>query len=93
MDQFMVRLNGKPKEYMDRFLDKGYFNTKSEVVRLGVMELANKYKLDVEEYKPTKEELIKIGKAMDRDIKKARKEKTIVSEKEFRKRYAKYFEK
>ena len=70
MDEFMVRLNGKPKEYVDKFLEQGYFNTKSEVVRLGIMELASKYKLECDEYVPSKEELKLVGKAVERELKK-----------------------
>jgi len=66
----MVRLNGKPKEYVDRFIEKGYFNTKSEIVRLGIMELASKYKIDTEEYMPSKEEVKLVGKAVERELKK-----------------------
>ena len=70
MDEFIVRLNGKPKEYIDKFLEKGYFNTKSEIVRLGIMELANKYKIDNEEYLPSKEEIKLVGKAVEKELKK-----------------------
>ena len=61
MNEFMVRLNGKPKEYVDKFIEKGYFNTKSEVIRLGIMELASKYKLDTDFYIPEKDELKLLG--------------------------------
>jgi len=70
MDEFVVRLNGKPKEYVDRFIEKGYFNTKSEIVRLGIMELASKYKIDTDIYTPSKEELRLVGKAVERELKK-----------------------
>jgi len=84
MDEFIVRLNGKPKEYVDRFLEKGYFNTKSEVVRLGIMELASKYKIDTEEYLPSKEEIKLVGKAVKREMAKIKNGKTKVhSQEEF----------
>jgi Arc/MetJ-type ribon-helix-helix transcriptional regulator len=43
MTEFLVRLKGKPKEYMDRLIEDGYFKTKSEIVRLGVLEVSMKY--------------------------------------------------
>ncbi len=84
----MVRLNGKPKEYVDRFIEKGYFNTKSEIVRLGIMELASKYKIDTEEYIPSKEEVKLVGKAVEKELAKIKTGKTKVhSQEEFFKKF------
>ena len=80
MDEFIVRLNGKPKEYVDKFIEQGYFNTKSEIVRLGIMELANKYNID----EPSLEEVKLVNKAIDREMAKIDSGKTKVhSQKEF----------
>jgi len=80
MDEFVIRLNGKPKEYVDRFIEKGYFNTKSEIIRLGIMELASKYKID----DPSYEEVTLVNKAIKKEMNKIKTNKTKVhSQEEF----------
>ena len=69
MDEFVVRLKGKPKEYMNRLIKKGYFGTKADIIRLGVIEISKKYLYT----SILKEKLELIGKAVERDLKKARK--------------------
>jgi len=83
MDEFMVRLKGKPKEYMDVLLKRGYFSTKSEIVRHGILALATKY--DVEnDYVVDKDELIKVGKVVERELRDIKKKKSkLYTEKEF----------
>jgi len=68
MYEFLVRLKGKPKEYMDQLLEEGYFDTRSEIVRLGVIELSKRYLNN----DPSKEELELVGKAVERDLKRAK---------------------
>lgn len=71
MYEFLVRLKGKPKECMDQLLKEGYFNTRSEIVRLGVIELSKRYLTnDI-----SKEELELVGKAVERDLKKIKNNK------------------
>jgi Arc/MetJ-type ribon-helix-helix transcriptional regulator len=84
MTDFLVRLKGKPKEYMDRLIEEGYFKTKSEIVRLGVLEVSMKYLYnDI-----SKEELSLVGISVEKelnDIKKSKKK--LYSEKDFKKKY------
>ncbi len=74
MDEFIVRLKGKPKEYLDILLKEGYFNTKSEIVRHGILALANKYNVE-QDYVVDKDELIKVGKAVKRELRDIQKKK------------------
>ena len=86
MDTFVVRLKGKPKEYVDYFLEKGYFNTKSEIVRLGILELSRKYLLNDE---ISKKELKLVGNAVERDLKKIKSTKQkFYTENDFKKKFA-----
>jgi Arc/MetJ-type ribon-helix-helix transcriptional regulator len=79
--EFMVRLKGKQAKYLSDFVEQGYYATKSEVVRAGILELAQKHKV---EEKPSKEEVILVNKAIDKEMKKilSGKKKTY-TEKEF----------
>jgi Arc/MetJ-type ribon-helix-helix transcriptional regulator len=85
MYEFLVRLKGKPKECMDQLLKEGYFNTRSEIVRLGVIELSRRYlNNDI-----SKEELKLVGKAVERDLKDIKKSgKKLYSEEDFKKKYS-----
>ncbi len=82
MNEFLVRLNGKPKEYLSRLLNEGYFSTKAEVVRLGIIEVSKRY-LD---NGISKDELELVGKAVERDLKKV-KNKKFNTERDFKKKY------
>jgi len=72
--EFMVRLKGKQAKYLSDFIEQGYYTTKSEVVRAGILELAQKHK--VEEAKPSKEEVILVNRAIAREMDKIKKGKT-----------------
>jgi Arc/MetJ-type ribon-helix-helix transcriptional regulator len=78
--EFMVRLKGKQAKYLSDFVNKGYYATKSEVVRAGILELAQKHKVDEE--KPSKEEVILVNKAIAREMEKIKsgKKKTYTEE-------------
>jgi Arc/MetJ-type ribon-helix-helix transcriptional regulator len=84
MTEFLVRLKGKPKEYMDRLIEDGYFKTKSEIVRLGVLEVSMKYLYnDI-----SKEELSLVGSAVEKELNDIKKnKKKLYSEKDFKKKY------
>lgn len=84
MTDFLVRLKGKPKEYMDRLIQEGYFKTKSEIVRLGVLEVSMKYlNNDI-----SKEELSLVGTAVEKELRDIKKNKQkLYSEKDFKKKY------
>lgn len=70
----MVRLKGKSKEYMNILLKRGYFSTKSEIVRPWILALATKY--DVEnDYVVDSDELIKVGNAVKRELSYIKKKK------------------
>ncbi len=71
--EFMVRLKGKQAKYLSDFVDKGYYATKSEVVRAGILELAHKHKTIDE--KPSKEEVILVNKAIAKEMDKIKKGK------------------
>lgn len=43
VEQILVRLEGKPKEILHDLLDKGYFKTKNEVIRAGILQLEKEY--------------------------------------------------
>jgi Arc/MetJ-type ribon-helix-helix transcriptional regulator len=64
MSNFLVRLKGKPKEYIDRLIQEGYFKTKSEIIRLGVLEVSMKYlNNDI-----SKKELGLVGYAVEKEL-------------------------
>lgn len=82
--EFMVRLKGKQAKYLSDFVEQGYYTTKSEVVRAGILELAHKHK--VEEEKP---EMELLGKAIERDMEEIKQGKSkLYSEKEFQKKFS-----
>ena len=82
--EFVVRLKGKQEHILKDFVEKGYYNTKSEVIRAGLLELAQKHNLE-----PSLEEVILVRKAIKNEFNKIKnnKEKTI-SEKQFLKKYS-----
>ena len=71
--EFTIRLKGKQAKYLSDFVEQGYYATKSEVVRAGILELAQKHKV---EEKPSKEEVILVNKAIAREMDKLKKGKT-----------------
>ncbi|MFA5745865.1 MAG: hypothetical protein WCX73_00785 [Candidatus Pacearchaeota archaeon] len=71
--EFTIRLKGKQAKYLSDFVEQGYYTTKSEVVRAGILELAQKHKM---EEKPSKEEVILVNKAIAREMEKLKKGKT-----------------
>jgi len=77
--EFIVRLKGKQAKYLSDFVNQGYYATKSEVVRAGILELAHKHKV---EGKPSKEEVILVNKAINREMDKVKsgKKKTYTEE-------------
>lgn len=80
--EFTIRLKGKQAKYLSDFVDQGYYATKSEVIRAGILELAHKHK--VEEEKPSKEEVILVNKAIAREMKKIKSgKKNTYTEEEF----------
>ena len=78
MGEFVVRLKGKQEQIMDDLIKEGYFNTKSEAIRAGLLELYHKYFDGV-----TREEVELINKAREYEMKDIRsgKVKTIPLEK------------
>jgi len=74
MSEFIVRLKGKQDEIIDNLVNEGYFNTKSEVIRAGILELYNKYFDNV-----TKEEVELVHKATKVEMKKLKDSKTKLS--------------
>lgn len=82
--EFVVRLKGKQKDILEDFVKKGYFNTKSEVIRAGILELNNKYNKE----KPSLEEVELVNKAIKHEMKKIKQGKTkLRSEDEFLEKY------
>jgi Arc/MetJ-type ribon-helix-helix transcriptional regulator len=69
---------------MDRLIEDGYFKTKSEIVRLGVLEVSMKYLYnDI-----SKEELSLVGSAVEKELNDIKKnKKKLYSEKDFKKKY------
>lgn len=70
MSEFIIRLKDKQDEIINSFLIGGYFNTKSEVIRAGLLELYNKYFYDV-----SKEEVELVKKATKYEISAIKKNK------------------
>lgn len=70
MSEFIVRLKGKQDEIIDNLVSEGYFNTKSEVIRAGILELYNKYFDNV-----TKEEVELVNKGIKAEMKKLKESK------------------
>lgn len=82
--EFMVRLKGKQAKYLSDFVEQGYYTTKSEVVRAGILELAHKHKVEEE-----KLEMELLGKAIERDMEEIKQGKSkLYSEKEFQKKFS-----
>ncbi|PIU02860.1 MAG: hypothetical protein COT55_01280 [Candidatus Diapherotrites archaeon CG09_land_8_20_14_0_10_32_12] len=67
MGEFVVRLKGKQEQIMDDLIKEGYFNTKSEAIRAGLLELYHKYFDGV-----TREEVELINKAREYEMKDIR---------------------
>ena len=44
-EKLLVRLNGTTAEILRRLVERGYFNTKSEAVRAGILRLGEAYGL------------------------------------------------
>ncbi len=63
MSEFIIRLKDKQDEIVNSFLSGGYFNTKSEVIRAGLLELYNKYFCNV-----SKEEVELVKKATEYEM-------------------------
>ncbi len=83
--EFVVRLKGKQESILNDFVNKGYYNTKSETMRAGLLSLAEKHKI---EDKPSLEEVTLLNKAIKHEMKKIKDGKTkLHSEKEFQKRF------
>ncbi|MFH0906462.1 MAG: hypothetical protein V1824_03940 [archaeon] len=89
MVEFVIRLKGKHEELLNNFINKGYYVTKSEVIRAGLLELANKFKVQEEyEYEPTREEVILVNKGIKKEMEKIKKGKMkVYSHEEFLKRH------
>lgn len=43
----LVNINGVPETVLNLLMERGYFKTKAEVIRAGIMELGNKYGMDL----------------------------------------------
>jgi Arc/MetJ-type ribon-helix-helix transcriptional regulator len=44
-EKLLVRLNGTPAEILKELVERGYFNTKSEALRAGILRLGETYGL------------------------------------------------
>ena len=45
MTDVYVRLGGMPEEILNKLIKKGYFKTKTEAIRAGILELGKEYAL------------------------------------------------
>jgi Arc/MetJ-type ribon-helix-helix transcriptional regulator len=43
----LVNINGIPETVLNLLMERGYFKTKAEVIRAGILELGNKYGMDL----------------------------------------------
>lgn len=43
--QALVKLSGVPEDMLEKLVKKGYFKTKTEAIRAGLLELGQKYEL------------------------------------------------
>jgi len=43
----LVNINGVPETVLNLLMERGYFKTKAEVIRAGIIELGNKYGMDL----------------------------------------------
>jgi len=43
--EVLVRLRGAPEDVLEELIREGYFNTKSEAVRAGIIELGKEYRI------------------------------------------------
>jgi Arc/MetJ-type ribon-helix-helix transcriptional regulator len=63
MSEFVIRLGDKQEDIVKMLIKEGYFNTKSEVIRAGLLELYNKYFDFV-----SKEEVMLVNKAINYEM-------------------------
>jgi len=85
MSELLVRLDGSVEEILQRLLKAGFFKTKAEAVRAGLIELGNKYRT----IKSNEEYLDELAVAklerIDEEIKKGKRK--VYTEEEVRKKY------
>ncbi|HZX20510.1 MAG TPA: hypothetical protein VFF13_05845 [archaeon] len=43
--ELLIRLKGAPEEVLESLVEEGFFNTKSEAIRAGIIELGKEYNL------------------------------------------------
>ena len=43
--ELLVRLKGAPEEVLESLVEEGFFSTKSEAIRAGILELGKEYNL------------------------------------------------
>ena len=43
--ELLVRLKGAPEEVLESLVEEGFFGTKSEAIRAGILELGKEYNL------------------------------------------------
>jgi Arc/MetJ-type ribon-helix-helix transcriptional regulator len=83
----LVNIDGMPEVILGALLTKGYFKTKSEVVRAGILALGEKYGFDASNPKELELNLVALKiKQMDEEAKKKGHTKYMTNE-EVKKKY------
>ncbi len=85
MAKTMVRLEGVQEVIIDRLTKTGLYKTRSEVIRAGVLELADKYKIFKNINELEDELAVAKMKKISSEIKSGKRK--ILSEQEVRKKY------
>jgi len=68
----LVKINGVPAITLGLLIEKGYFKTKAEVIRAGILNLGEKYALNLKDPKEMELNLVALKiKAQEKEMKKS----------------------
>lgn len=82
----LVNINGVPETVLNLLMERGYFKTKAEVIRAGIIELGNKYGMDLKT--PEDLEMMLVALRLKKEENKLKKKgKKVSSLEEVKKKY------
>jgi Arc/MetJ-type ribon-helix-helix transcriptional regulator len=90
MADILVHLDGSVDETLRRLVESGFFKTKAEAVRAGILELGKEYQVVKTREELMDELAVKRIDEMNKEVKS--KKKRIINAKEALGKYAKYLE-
>ncbi len=82
----LVNINGVPETVLNLLMERGYFKTKAEVIRAGIIELGNKYGMDLKT--PEDLEMMLVALRIKKEEKEMKKKgKKVLSLEQVKKKY------